>query len=157
MGSNKWTIAFGGKTKEQLLLELSTARTNLNAYATLLFMSDRFHVSPSQQRTEVVEISVQTLGFEEGAVFADIVRSAASQGLSLCSLELAVYLRLHYQNQPEGNQVTIASKRAFLDENYPNGFYLRAQGDALGLRGYRATSDWVWPADSLFIFEEQCV
>ncbi len=152
MITNKWPITYGGQSKEQLLLALSAQKVSCNAYTSLLFMSDCFHICETIAQADIAEVSVQSLGFESGALFADVILAAAKQGLSLCSLELAVYLRLHYSNQPAGHQITVASDRAYSDINYPNGFYLSAKADELELRGYRASDDWVWPATSLFAF-----
>ncbi|MFO6425055.1 hypothetical protein [Motilimonas sp. KMU-193] len=152
MITNKWHFTYGGQSKEQLLLALSAQKISCNAYTSLLFMSDRFCASETIEQVDIVEVSVQSLGFESGALFADVIKAAAKQGLSLCSLELAAYLRLHYTQQIVGTQITVATERAYSDINYPNGFYLSARADALELRGYRASDDWIWPATSLFAF-----
>lgn len=117
-------------------------------------MSEHFLTNKKPKNVTVVVLRVDELGFEAGAIHSDIIDAAISRGLQLCSLELAVSLRLHHLKQPDGNQITVASRAVFDDVNYPNGFYLRANCEELWLRGYRASDDWVWEADSLFAFVE---
>ncbi|EIU7615433.1 hypothetical protein L3I75_004425 [Vibrio vulnificus] len=154
MIGRKWTFEVGGKTKDELLLKLSENKISFNAYGVLLFMSEHFLTNKKPRNVTVVALRVAELGFEAGAIYSDIIDAATSRGLHLCSLELAVSLRLHHLKQQDGNQITVASRAVFDDVNYPNGFYLRANCEELWLRGYRASDDWVWEADSLFAFVE---
>ncbi|EII3056937.1 helicase [Vibrio vulnificus] len=154
MIGRKWTFEVGGKTKDELLLKLSENKISFNAYGILLFMSEHFLTNKKPKTVTVVALRVDELGFEAGAIYSDIIDAAISRGLQLCSLELAVSLRLHHLKQQDGNQITVASRAVFDDVNYPNGFYLRANCEELWLRGYRASDDWVWEADSLFAFVE---
>ncbi|MFH4414677.1 hypothetical protein [Vibrio diabolicus] len=154
MIGRKWTFEVGGKTKDELLLQLSDNKISFNAYGTLLFLSEQFLTNKKSKNVTVVALRVDELGFQAGAIYSDIIDAATSRGLKLCSLELAVSLRLHHLKQPDGNQITVASRAVFDDVNYPNGFYLKANGEELWLRGYRASDDWVWEADSLFAFVE---
>ncbi|MGL0870547.1 hypothetical protein ACSTDR_21455 [Vibrio vulnificus] len=154
MIGRKWTFEVGGKTKDELLLQLSDNKISFNAYGTLLFLSEQFLTNKKSKNVTVVALRVDELGFQAGAIYSDIIDAATSRGFKLCSLELAVSLRLHHLKQPDGNQITVASRAVFDDVNYPNGFYLRANGEELWLRGYRASDDWVWEADSLFAFVE---
>ncbi len=152
MARKTWSVEFGSLSKNQLLLRLSQQKINLNAYATMLFMSEAFTVSAVSKRVEVVQISTEELGFADGTFYADIVQAAQLVGLEPCPLELAPYLRLVYSEQTDTALLTIASVRAFTDESYPNGFYLSSKNDELWLRGYRSTSDWIWSPESSFAF-----
>ncbi|USH05324.1 hypothetical protein K6Q96_19130 [Grimontia kaedaensis] len=154
MVDRKWDIKVGGKTKDELLLLLSESKTSFNAYAVLLFMSEKFLTHQKTKNVTVVALSVEELGFEAGAIYSDIVGAATSRGLELCSLELAANFRLQYVEQTNRSQITVASREIFDDKVYPNGFYLRANDKELWLRGYRASDDWVWAADSVFAFVE---
>ena len=149
---NSWNCEFGGLSREALLLQLSKQKINLNAYATLLFLSDGFAVSQVKQRVTVVEISVESLGFSDGAIYQDIVTQAELHGLTLCPIELAPYLRLLPLNQSDVLDLTVASSKPFSSEDFLNGFYLRHSEGSDWLRGYRATEDWLWPSNSRFVF-----
>jgi hypothetical protein len=53
-------------------------------------------------------------------------------------LYLAAFLRLDYLDQASGPYLTIASIKPEIDENFPNGFYLRSFENVLWLRVYKA-------------------
>lgn len=161
--SQSWQVEFGGLSRDALLLELSAQKINLNAYAAMLFFADAFATlnknelnknEPEKSNTvHIGEVSVRDLGFRDGAVYADIVEAAKGIGLSLCPIEVAPYFRLAYLTQPnDGQMLTVASTKPFADENYPSGFYLRHSDNSLWLRGYYATADFVWAADSKLAF-----
>lgn len=151
--SQSWQVEYGGLSRDNLLLELSAQKVNLNAYATMLFFADAFTLPQKAKTVHIVEISVRDLGFDDGAVYADIVEAAKGIGLSLCPIEVAPYFRLAYLTQPnDGQMLTVASTKPFTDDNYPNGFYLRHSDNSLWLRGYYATADFVWAADSKLAF-----
>ena len=147
-----WKVELGTNSKDELLLELSKHKVNLNAYAVMLLMSDHFEISYERQAVELVCVSVNELGFSRGAFFNDMMNAAKEEGLEPCALELAPYLRLQYLSQVEGSLVTVASPPPFTDELYPRGFYLSSNASGLWLRGYRATDDFLWASESEFIF-----
>ncbi|WP_150114068.1 hypothetical protein [Vibrio sinaloensis] len=147
-----WKVELGTHSKDELLFELSRNKINLNAYAVMLFMSQKFEISNERQTVELVKVSVRELGYSGGALFVDILDSAKGQNLMSCGLELALYLRLQYLSQPDGPLLTVASVPPFSDEMYPKGFYLSSNSTGLWLRGYRATEDVLWAPDSEFVF-----
>ncbi|MGF1736836.1 hypothetical protein [Photobacterium satsumensis] len=149
---NSWNFEFGGLSREELLLQLSKRKINLNAYATMLFLNNSFVISQVSKRVTVIETSVELLGFSDGAIYQDIITEAELHGLTFCPIELAPYLRLQYLNQPEGISLTIASIKPFTSQEHPNGFYLSHSDGSYWLRGYRATDDWLWPSESRFVF-----
>jgi len=67
MAYNEFTIEYGLLSKAELLNELSGASVQLNKYAEILFASDLFTISPKKQTANIVAISVEELGFTEGA------------------------------------------------------------------------------------------
>jgi hypothetical protein len=142
----------GGYSKIELLKALSAKKIALNAYATVIFMSDEFAISEQPYYLTLESVSVNDLGLTAGGTYAEIVNCAESMGLFLCPAEVAPYLRLHYQ-EPLGHSdfLTIASP-AFTAEHMPNGFYLRSYDNHLWLRGYKATEDVVYGPDMEFVF-----
>lgn len=157
MTTKTWSVEVGSLSKNQILLRLSKQKINLNAYATMLFMSEAFTVSAVSKRVNVVQVSTEELGFSDGALYSDIVQAAQRVGLKLCPLELAPYLRLAYAEQTDTALLTVASVRTFSDESYPSGFYLSSKNDELWLRGYRSTSDWIWSPETIFAFVDKRV
>lgn len=146
------TLTIGGITKEALLDQLTKQGIQFNAYAKTLFADPNFWLSEKTEIVNLVKVSLLELGLTKPSYYNDIVASAEAQGLKLCPLSLAAFLRLAYLDQPEGPYLHVASAKPSQDEEYPNGFYLRNLESTLWLRGYRASDDWEWPIDSEFIF-----
>lgn len=158
-------VQLGGCTKEDLLLKLQKAGVQLNPYALRLMESDTVLVSEKPYHVETVEVSVQDLGFEQGALTEEIYARAETLGLSLCPIELAPFLRLQWLGQEEGSigrektmyqapsgSVTVASESLVEDDDFPKGFYLRRIEGTLWLRGYICGADHVWKVEDHFIF-----
>jgi len=145
-------LQIGGMGKAELLSSLRAAGVQFNGYAHLLFDDPLFITSATSSRVVATDVTVAELGFAEGAISAEIFARARSRGLELCPLELAAHCRLQFLDQSEGPYLTVASEKTKDDDAYPNGFYLRRYDGALWLRGYRATSDYVWDPTSRFLF-----
>jgi hypothetical protein len=145
-------LQIGGMSKAELLSSVRAAGVQVNAYAQVLFDDPLFTTSETSRWVVVTDVTVAELGFAEGAISAEIFARARSSGLALCPLELAPHYRVQFLDQPEGPYLTAASAKTKDDDAYPNGFYLRRYDGALWLRGYRATSDYVWVPESRFLF-----
>jgi hypothetical protein len=149
-------ISIGGLTKEQLISQLTEKGVQFNKYANVLFEHPNFIPSDKPERVTLVTVKLQDLQLSNPCSFEQIVSKALNLGLKLCPLYLGAFLRLSYLDQPEGPYLTIASfepePKHEIDENYPNGFYLRNFESSLWLRGYRATGEPEWPLDNEFIF-----
>jgi hypothetical protein len=145
------SLQIGGQSKSQLLLSLSAHGIELNNYAQILFDDPNFTTSVTRRVVDVTDVNVAELGLAastSNAIFA----KARSEGLELCPLELAPHFRVQFLNQAAGPYLTVASAKTREDEAYPNGFYLRQLDGRLWLRGYRATSDYLWEPTSRFLF-----
>lgn len=156
-------LRVGGVSKEKLLSRLRAADILLNEAALALFADVRFLTSPSRSTVEIVELSVASLGFPEGATFATLVERAAGNGLQLCPLELGPHFRLQFPDQSEGavgqpatrnrappGSVTVASEPLDENDETPKGFYLRRIEGKLCLRGYRSWPGHRWsPQDAV--------
>lgn len=149
------TLTIGGITKENLLDQLAKQGVQFNAYAKILFDDPGFVVSEKIETVNLVNVSSLELGLTKPSYYNDIVVSAKAQGLKLCPLSLGAFLRLEHLDQAEGPYLHVASAKPKLDEEYPNGFYLRNLENVMWLRGYRASDDWEWPVDSEFVFRTQ--
>jgi hypothetical protein len=151
----KMELSIGGYSKIELLNALAKKKVALNAYATMIFMSEEFEVSERPYYFVVESISVLELGLVAGGTFAEIVDRAESRGLSLCPIEVAPYLRLQYEEPAaQSDYLTIASP-AFKAEYMPNRFYLRSYDNHFWLRGYKATVDVVYEPQMKFVFRAQ--
>lgn len=153
-------VAFGGLGKHELLAKLKDTSILLNEYANILFSSELFMTSGTSQTASVIELSVNDLGFPDGANLAKVRNRARELGLLECPIELGPYFRLQYLDQVEAKiiskhkapkgSVTIISKPLMDSDDFPKGFYLRRIDGKLWLRGYKCDMQYKWePFDML--------
>ncbi|MGQ8874407.1 helicase [Paenibacillus sp. TSA_86.1] len=158
-------VEVGGLSKAQLKHKLQHCSIRMNEYGHKLFDDEKFIVSEPKRSLETVELSVENLGFLNGATTLQLFQAADAHGLQLCPVDLGPFLRIQHLDQPEiytsssdkGNQapsgsLTIASQPLSADDYFPKGFYLRRINDELWLRGYTADNLHVWNPDDRFIF-----
>lgn len=159
------TVEVGGLTKSQLIQKLQQCSILINEYGERLLADDKFTTSETKYSILTVELTVEALGFPDGADLAQIFKKASELGLELCPLELGPHLRMQYLDQPEGysghplqrqkapsGSITIASEILTEDDDFPKGFYLRRINGELWLRGYRADHLYIWNPGDHFIF-----
>ncbi len=158
-------VTLGGRAKPELREQLRQASVSLNKYAEELFASELFIVSETCYSLNIVETSVESLGFPQGASMPEIQSKAANSGLGLCPLELGPCLRLEYRDQPEGKMeqlartaqaptgsITVVSASLVEDDAFPKGFYLRRIDGVLWLRGYRSSPIHRWSSNDRLVF-----
>lgn len=155
----------GGRSKAELREQLGRASVALNKYAEELFASELFFVSEARYSLDIVETSVERLGFPRGATMGELLARAGSLSLGVCPLELGPCLRLEYLDQPEvdpgqtarsarapAGAITVVSAPLSADDEFPKGFYLRRADGVLWLRGYRSPQNHVWSPDDRLVF-----
>ncbi|CAI2766231.1 hypothetical protein [Flavobacterium collinsii] len=162
---NELTIEYGGFSKEDLLQKLKESTIMLNEFAEIIFSNKAFKTSKKKKLISIKEISINELGFPNGATIPEIKECLKKFELSECPLEAAPYLRLELLNQEEitasehqKNKAPLGSLTIFThpiskDDSFPKGFYLRKMNDQLWLRGYTCSLDFVWNPDDRFIFK----
>jgi len=145
----KYNINIGGKTKTELRSELEEKKVYVSPYAKDLLNSKDFDTSNNIENLELVRLTVDDLGFQNGATTDEIYKRAEDFGLELCPAEVGPQLRLAYSG---GDWMYIAMKQIADRYDYPNVFYLSRDGARQGLfaSGARPTSRW--GADSRFVF-----
>ncbi len=67
-----------------------------------------FTIASQEVELNLVRTSVAELGFKRGAQRCEIYGRAKELGLDLCPAEVALHLRLEYQDQPFGERLRIA-------------------------------------------------
>ncbi len=151
-------VQVGGQPRSAIVEALRDAGVQLNVHARTLLAHPAFD-GPEGQTLRIVERTVVELGFEEGAVQAQVFAAARSQGFDLCPLVTGPFLRLALMSQavapdsvlsagraPRG-AIHIASEPVSEDVDYPKGFYLRVVDGQIWLRGYCCDDDYVWTPD----------
>jgi len=146
------TVEVGRLDTLDLRQQLEAAGIGLNERAQLLFEDERYVASESPRQIETVELELRDLGLVDGGTTAEVHRAAIDGGLAICPLEVAPYLRMQWIDQAEGRWVVVSSPLTAGGPEVPTGFYLRRVDGRLWLRGYFASSDYIWPADERVVF-----
>ena len=148
----------GGLSKEDLLQNLKSNNIGINEFGMQIINHNDFIISPTRKKLRTVEISIGDLGFPKGATTKEVYQKAKEFGLKYCPPELGLHMRLQYIDfdqpidPPTGNWQNIAMKKLSDDPDFPNGFYLRRREDGFWIRGYRASTEYLWDSDDRFIF-----
>lgn len=157
-------VSVGGLSRRQLRKRLSSRGILVNGHAETL-IEDIIFDDQDSRPVVVTERTVAELGFPSGATLSQIFEVAQQQGLSLCPVDTAPYLRMVLNEQvasrdsvmssgsaPEGG-LTVATEALSKDDEYPKGFYLRVVDGQAWLRGYRCDDDHTWSPEDGFIFQ----
>ncbi len=149
----KETVTIGGKTVEELLVELKKQKINISPDAESMLKSDKFIVSERSENFTLVRLKVRDLGFTREPTTDEIYAKAKSLGLELCPAEVGPHLRLQYQDQPLGEWFYVAMKQLIARGVIPSVFELGRDDDGLWLR----SSPWAdpgshWNLGSEFVF-----
>lgn len=151
-------IWVGGLSKEDLLQNLKNNNIGINEFALQIINHKAFTISSTRNKLQTVEISIVDSGFSNGATNEEVYQKAKEFGLKCCPPELGLHMRLQYIDfdqsidPPTGNWQNIAMEKLSEDPSFPNGFYLRRREDGFWIRGYRASSEYLWGPDDRFIF-----
>lgn len=161
-------VATRGLGKEELRRRLAEAGVLLNPLGEALFEEPRFVPDARPGNFLIRCITPGDLGLGGGGPYGEILARAALQGLRVCPLELAAYLRLAWPGRGEGadglvvsqgsappGSLTVATEWLPDGEDRPRGFYLRRIGGVPWLRGYRAGEDHRWGAGDRFVFQHR--
>jgi hypothetical protein len=149
-------VWIGGVSKGELLQNLKDKNIHINEYGLQIINHENFITSAAPRKIETVEISTSDLGFPKGATTKELYDQAEELGYTLCPPELAPHIRLQYMDQPidppKGHWQNIAMSKISEEPGFPSGFYLRHREDGFWLRGYRASTDYLWQPEDRFIF-----
>jgi len=143
------TVKIGSFSNTDAIREdIKKAGMKIGDYANDIL--DKFSL-PVEGETEInlVLLSVDDLGFINGAKYSEICRRAKEFGLELCPPEVGPQLRLQYKDQPDGQWVTIAMEPITDSGGDPLLFGVGRRSDDLWLFG---NSDRFWNSTRQFAF-----
>jgi hypothetical protein len=145
----RYSVEIGGKSKEQLRAVLEQKNISITQWADDLLKSKDFTTSSTPESAELVRLTVEGLGFPQGATTDEIYAKAAELGLELCPAEVGPQLRLSYT----GNEwMYIAMKQIAGRDGRPHVFYLNEDDGELKLHANYALPHHRWPSDYQFVF-----
>ena len=154
---------------DRVLHELEARGILINHYAEVYLSHPRFSAGQAGEKTVTVA-SLKEIGLEDGATLEELFRHIQGIGLSPCSPDTGVFLRLAWTDQPQSRNsmltgthgspdgaVTVLSEILEPDDAFPKGLYLRKVDGKLWLRGYVCDSAYRFPGEALFAFETRAV
>ncbi len=148
------TIKLGRqKSVEEIRQALKASGNNIGDWANDILGKPVFTVSETEQDVELVNVSVEELGFKQSACYADICKRALELGLDLCPAEVGPQLRLQYKDQPRGTYVVVAMN-AITDSDGCLGVFSVGRyddGDQYLNAIYGSVGD-IWHANDRFVF-----
>ncbi len=146
------TVEIGGISKEELLRQLEEKGIKLSDYARDMLNSSDFTTGEEKESAQLIRLSVESLGFPQGATTDEIYRKAEELGLELCPAEVGPQYRLKYTAQPMNEWLRIGMKQIAGRDGDPSVFYLVRREDGLWLRHDWAEPDRRWNPEYLFAF-----
>ena len=148
----RFETEIGGKTRQQLELEMEKAGAKTTAYSKDMLNSKDFTTKENRENIQLVRLSVKDLGFEQGATTNEIYKRAKELGLELCPAETGLNLRLKYTNQPMNEWFVIGMKQITDRHGNPYVFDLARNEHGLWLHGHWAEPEYRWNPDNQFVF-----
>jgi hypothetical protein len=109
----------------------------------------------TSHRISTVDLAVvtpQDLGIKGDATAEKIYAAALATGLALCKAEIAVYLRLQYLSQPDGEVLLVGMEPIKNSADYPRIFYLTTIAGVPWLRTRTGHAQRRWTDNSQWIF-----
>ena len=145
-------IVIGGKTAEQLISEMETAKINISDYAKSMMKNPDFIPGKNQEEATLIRLTVADLGFKTNATTDQIFERAQKLGLELCPPDTGPNYRLKYKDQPLNEWVRIGMKQITGSDGYSYVFDLTRDGGGLWLNGRWATQGREWDPVYMFVF-----
>ncbi len=147
------TIELGGKSKEDLILELEKAKINISDYARRMMENKDFLTFKKSEQIDLVRLKVGDLGVPKQYPTTDeIYKRAEELGLELCPPETGPQYRLQYTDQPLGEWLRIGMKQITSSDGNPHVFCLVRDVGGLWLYDGWVTSAHKWNPDVEIVF-----
>jgi len=148
------TIKLGTlKNVEEIRQALKVGGNNIGDWANDILGKPAFTVSETEQAVELVNVSVEELGFKQGACYADICKRALELGLDLCPAEVGPQLRLQWKDQSKGTYVVVAMNAITVSDGDLSVFSVgRYGGGGQFLSANGGSAGYVWSSVVRFLF-----
>lgn len=126
----------------------------IGSWADDVLKSSNFTLSLQKRRIDLVRVTPQDLGFQNGAYRKDIYTRAIEHGLKLCPLEVGPQLRLQYPDQPKRESLQIGMEPQCDSEGHESEFrVVHSPTDGpLWLVGDHKHPDDFWTEKEYFVF-----
>lgn len=151
-------ITIGGKTPDQLRTEITGTlvagiEMQISGCADdILGKIPEDKIAREGTKEELVIISVEQLGFPNGATTREIHEKAQKLGLELCSAEVGPHLRLQYKDQPMDEWLVVGMEPITDRGGDLLVFGVAHSEDGLWLHDVHGRPDRQWNSDRRFVF-----
>jgi len=142
------------KDVESLLKALVDNDFCIGSWADDVLKSSNFAVASKERTVELVRVTPQDIGFQNGAYRKDMYTRALELGLQLCPLEVGPQLRLQYADQPKRESLQIGMEPQVDSEEHESEFRVvhSPMGGPLWLVGDHKHPDDFWTENEYFVF-----
>lgn len=140
------------KTGQAFEKEFTDRKYGLSKWAKDILNKTEFEASPEPTEADLVILSLENLGFPQGATYMDICSRADKLGLDLCPSEVGLQLRLQYPNQPKNEYLFIAMKTIVDSDGGPSLWSVNRGDSEPWLYAADGGPDFRWDSDNLFVF-----
>ncbi len=146
-------LGTGPKTAQEFEQAMTVKGYQVSSWAKDMMEQSAFKVSKEEKKIDLVVVSVESLGFPNGAQYSEIQARAQELGLELAPAEVGPQLRLQYEDQPNGKWLCIGME-AITDSG---GFRLIFEVDwdddgETWLNSRNGNPDYHWFGNDPFVF-----
>ena len=146
------TRGTGIKDAEGFRKSIKDSGMRVGDWANDILGKTAFSVATEEKDVDLVVVSVEELGFKDGARLKDIYAAAKKRGLELCPNEVGPQLRLQYKDQPKGEWLIIGMEPITDSGGGRSLFRVARDSGALWLYTYYGHPGNVWLGRSRFVF-----
>ena len=107
------TLVLGGYSKEELIDIIMEQGCKIAPPALSLILQEEFNMASVKKKVTLCRKTVSEMGFTDDLTSWSKIRNWIEKNGSLCDHELALRLRIVYQDQPIGEELRIANKFQF--------------------------------------------
>lgn len=142
------------KLRNEIEQKQKSKAFEVSGYSYSMIDNEDFVVG-TPETVSLVHLSVEGLGFPQGATTQQIFDRAQELGLELVPSETGPRLRLAYSNQPNGEYLYMGMKQIAASDGHPHVFEVdRSEDGETWLLDDWARPDDGWDADHRFVFRK---
>lgn len=145
-------LGTGLETAEDFRESLEINGMKIGNWASDILGKPEFTVATKETKVNLVVVTVEQLGFKNGATREQIYTRAKELGLELCPPEVGPQLRLQYKDQPINERLVIATEPICGSDGYFKLFGVECDCGGLWLGNGFGSSAGVWGVDCRFVF-----
>lgn len=150
MNTTTWkTIKINTMTKAKILKALKDKKVNISSYAQS--MIDKIDFG-KEEKLNLIKITPKEMGLTGYPTTTQIYEKAKELGYELCPPETALFLRLHYLDQPLYNWIKVGMEPIAGSDGHPGIFRVARGVGGLWLGSYWTRPLREWNPDSEFVF-----